>query len=295
MKINLQNFEQYCLLYIDNELSATAKQELELFIAANPQCASELALLRETVLTPTPISYPNKALLYRFQEMEASLPTSIKQKLYRSKPKVMQGFFNRPNTRYAIAIAALLMIFIGYQWIAPTTEVAKSTGQLAQQNKKLNKQSSANPSQVKATLVANTIVNTMLATHSKQTTSQEQHRENIIPTTNNPAGATVASTATTYTFATPTTPALSSKNNAPISSTQLETNLSRADVHAKNDIVNSNTIITDNSHETYEELNTEDADRTIYIANLEIDGDKLRGFGRRFNALLKRNKTEKEK
>jgi hypothetical protein len=36
-------------------------------------------------------------------------------------------------------------------------------------------------------------------------------------------------------------------------------------------------------------------DRTLYIANFEIDGEKLRGISRRINAIFKRNKNEKQK
>jgi hypothetical protein len=46
---------------------------------------------------------------------------------------------------------------------------------------------------------------------------------------------------------------------------------------------------------TYEVIDTEDPNRTIFIANFEIDGNKFRGITRRVSALLKRNKSEKEK
>lgn len=46
---------------------------------------------------------------------------------------------------------------------------------------------------------------------------------------------------------------------------------------------------------SYELIDTEDPNRTIYIANFEIDGNKFRGLTRRVSALLKRNKSEKEK
>ena len=46
---------------------------------------------------------------------------------------------------------------------------------------------------------------------------------------------------------------------------------------------------------SYEIIDTEDPNRTIYIANFEIDGNKFRGLTRRVSALLKRNKSEKEK
>jgi hypothetical protein len=46
---------------------------------------------------------------------------------------------------------------------------------------------------------------------------------------------------------------------------------------------------------SYEMIDTEDPNRTILIANFEIDGNKFRGITRRVSALLKRNKSEKEK
>jgi hypothetical protein len=46
---------------------------------------------------------------------------------------------------------------------------------------------------------------------------------------------------------------------------------------------------------TYEVIDTEDPNRTIFIANFEIDGNKFRGITRRVSAFLKRNKSEKEK
>ena len=46
---------------------------------------------------------------------------------------------------------------------------------------------------------------------------------------------------------------------------------------------------------TYKEIDTEKDDRTINIGMLEIDGSAFRGITRRFSALLKRNKIEKEK
>ena len=73
-------------------------------------------------------------------------------------------------------------------------------------------------------------------------------------------------------------------------------------------MVESSSIIVDNTtmnstiaveqkieKEIFEEINTEDNDRVIYISNIELDGDKFRGITRRLNALFKRNKSEKNK
>jgi hypothetical protein len=50
-----------------------------------------------------------------------------------------------------------------------------------------------------------------------------------------------------------------------------------------------------NEKEVFEEINTEDNDRIIHISNFEVDGDKFRGITRRLGAILKRNKSEKNK
>ena len=59
-------------------------------------------------------------------------------------------------------------------------------------------------------------------------------------------------------------------------------------------VLNRNDVIS-NEEGNYNNINVEDRDRSIYIANFEIDGEKLRGVTRRINAILKRNKNEKQK
>ena len=61
-----------------------------------------------------------------------------------------------------------------------------------------------------------------------------------------------------------------------------------------NTTINNANIISE-TPENYNTINTDEHDRTIYIANFEIDGDKLRGVTRRINALFKRNKNDKQK
>jgi hypothetical protein len=67
-----------------------------------------------------------------------------------------------------------------------------------------------------------------------------------------------------------------------------------ANAIAKNSI-DSETETEENRPASYEVIDTEDPNRTIYIANFEIDGNKFRGITRRVSAFLKRNKSEKEK
>ena len=46
---------------------------------------------------------------------------------------------------------------------------------------------------------------------------------------------------------------------------------------------------------SYEIIDTEDTNRAIFIANFEIDGNKLRGLKRKVTSLFKNNKSERNK
>lgn len=50
MNINRNNYEEFFLLYADNELSATEKQQVEHFAAAHPDLKAELDMLLQAVL-----------------------------------------------------------------------------------------------------------------------------------------------------------------------------------------------------------------------------------------------------
>ena len=50
MKINLDNYESFFLLHVDNELSAMQRKELDEFLRSYPYLQAELDQLKETVL-----------------------------------------------------------------------------------------------------------------------------------------------------------------------------------------------------------------------------------------------------
>lgn len=49
MQINQHNYEEFFLMYIDNELSAQEKEMVETFVEQNPELAGELQLLKQTI------------------------------------------------------------------------------------------------------------------------------------------------------------------------------------------------------------------------------------------------------
>ncbi len=66
--INETNYEEFFLLYIDNELSAAKREEVEKYVLQHPKLQDEFITLKQAVLTPEIISYGNKEDLYRTEK-----------------------------------------------------------------------------------------------------------------------------------------------------------------------------------------------------------------------------------
>jgi hypothetical protein len=72
--INLTNYEEWLVLYSDNELSAEQRTAVEHFVAANPSAKKELALIQRSKLQPEEIIFADKASLYRKEEKVRPMP-----------------------------------------------------------------------------------------------------------------------------------------------------------------------------------------------------------------------------
>jgi len=286
MKINTTNYEEYFLLYIDNELSTEQKTAVENFIEANPNYQKEFELLKQTVFAPEPFEFEDKILLYRLEEMEASLTTTFKQSLYRNEGKVIEGYFNTKLIRSIAAVAAIVILIIGYNLI-PTTGKQNNQTELAK-NVLLP--------------INNTEHNIGVSSNQDQKLVVQNEIHKIAQNSTKPT-ITLPSIATEKTDITPQVGMIQSITNSTGRLANYENEIHTAPIvnnsvaiTAVNEKIASNESSVDaEAKEEFETINTDNPDRTIYIANMEIDGDKLRGFTRRIGALIKRNKTEKEK
>ncbi|MGE5107853.1 MAG: anti-sigma factor family protein [Sphingobacteriales bacterium] len=75
--INASNYEEYFLLYADNELSAEEIKEVEKFTASSPAMQQEFDLMQQAILiADNNIVFPDKTFLYKKEEPRRVLPIS---------------------------------------------------------------------------------------------------------------------------------------------------------------------------------------------------------------------------
>jgi hypothetical protein len=70
MNLNRHNYEEFFLLYVDNELSAAERKAVELFVQENADLKAELNMLQQTVFNADDVVFDNKAGLLK-EEMTA--------------------------------------------------------------------------------------------------------------------------------------------------------------------------------------------------------------------------------
>ncbi len=77
MNINRDNYEEYFLLYADNELSAGEKNVVELFLADNPDLKKEMQMLQQAILEPEQVLFENKENLLKPQRHDIEIQQQL--------------------------------------------------------------------------------------------------------------------------------------------------------------------------------------------------------------------------
>ena len=335
MQLNESTYETIFLLYIDNELSPEERLEVEAFIVDNPSYALEMEALKATVLSSDKIQYPFKENLKEQAEISLDgmeedwdkdwnatyatmlkadveaipgLSTSFKNSLKKetaSEAIIVKSFgFNQQKFTYA-AVAACLMVFFGYQQLTNSSVTDSQTSNSKATN--LNKVLAPNISPItttKSTGSSETIVSNLnkqvrvnsinpvtktsqLATTKLQASNFTKiQRSNLLQQESISMAETIPNNSVLENQAVMKEIPRTYNNPITINATPLA--VSTANIDAES-------TVDEKELTTYEVIDTEDPNRTIYIANFEIDGNKFRGITRRVSAFLKRNKSEKEK
>jgi hypothetical protein len=234
------------------------------------------------------------------------LSTSFKNSLKKetaSEAIIVKSFgFNQQKFTYA-AVAACLMVFFGYQQLTKISVSDVPTSNSKATN--LNKVLAPNISPItttKSTGSSETIVSNLnkqvrvnsinpvtktsqLATTKLQASNFTKiQRSNLLQQESISMAETIPNNSVLENQAVMKEIPRTYNNPITINTTALTKNS-----------IDSETETEENGAASYEVIDTEDPNRTIYIANFEIDGNKFRGITRRVSAFLKRNKSEKEK
>jgi hypothetical protein len=72
MSINRNNYEEYFLLYVDNELPAAEKSMVEVFVTENPDLQEELLMLQQSVVKPDAVRFSGKQGLLKPLPVDAA-------------------------------------------------------------------------------------------------------------------------------------------------------------------------------------------------------------------------------
>ena len=292
--INKNNYETFFMSYIDNELNAPERAAVEAFVLTEPKYAVELDLFKKLKLHAPNVEMEDKIFLYRFPEIDAKLDSDFKKSLYRKETPVRKIIFTPNLMKASFAIAAMLIFLIGVQLFKSDTNISESN----LLESPLKDKATVKSANILVPTENKTLANAALAT--KAITKNKAENRNQIQNETQNKNQTILSS-TNYTINSINTNIVSSSTNEAISE-----NDSQNTVVAKfNEAQISSTAMeaTATAEEkiipviptSYKEIDTEEEDRTISIGMLEIDGTTFRAITRKFSALLKRNKLEKEK
>lgn len=278
----LSEQDEQCIAYLENEMTNEEKASFENKLSANITLQSTVKQWQATFITPP---------------TTIEIDPNFKNSLYKKSAQIKPLWATVTFKRWA-SVAAILLLVIGYNLFnAENKQAALSftniNGVKTELNKtaviEINKGTDINATKKsialnkikKETLLP--IVNTNAQAQNENANSNLNSLSNTsFDAPNNDAAIVIVPKASIDTKATNETTALPMEIRP--------TSISNVIEEAKNNFE----AITPTQVQ-YSNIDTDEEDRIINIANLEIDGAKFRELSRKITTLFKRNKPENDK
>ena len=278
----LSEQDEQCIAYLENEMTNEEKASFENKLSANITLQSTVKQWQATFITPP---------------TTIEIDPNFKNSLYKKSAQIKPLWATVTFKRWA-SVAAILVVVIGYNLFnAENKQAALSftniNGVKTELNKtaviEINKGTDINATKKsialnkikKETLLP--IVNTNAQAQNENANSNLNSLSNTsFNAPNNDAAIVIVPKASIDTKATNETTALPMEIRP--------TSISNVIEEAKNNFE----AITPTQVQ-YSNIDTDEEDRIINIANLEIDGAKFRELSRKITTLFKRNKPENDK
>jgi anti-sigma factor RsiW len=265
--INEINYEEQFLLFLDNELTEKENAQTKAFLVAHPELQTAFEQLQQTKLPEETLSFGDKSVLYQKEE---------------NKPVVFAWW------RMAVAAAMIGLMVLVWNLVPTGKQVDPmvKSGKLETLPTKINesKPKVAEASMNNESLAnQNTKANQVPMSNNNKTVITElaansNNASNILPKNDDNANATEIAI-------------IEQPINTTIANNTVPTNLDNADhanqlghATASPDGSNDATIF---QQTVYKELDTDDENKSLYLGNLELNRDKLRGFFRKAGNLFK--------
>ena len=290
--INLHNYQDFLLRYIDEELDLRETEALIAFVAAHPAIGEELESLQSTKLDIETIACPSKALLYKNIFPVIVEPTTI---VYPNK----QNLFKKEKEKAPVILlkwwavgAAAVFIFIVARYGMFNGEAGgglsknSSSKNIAQKNSVVKAETStaSNATKSNAVVTSESLASTNIVSKQQNITTNPLQSGGLgdvaYHAIQNASTVTVSETAR----------AIPSYNGSIIDvKPTVIAEITTAPI-ALNQAAE-----TPEPNEIIETLDTEAAssNRSVMVGAFEIDKDKFRGLFRKANALFKNKETNK--
>jgi anti-sigma factor RsiW len=289
--INSSNYEEKFLLYVDNELTASTKANVETFVLQNPALQTEFTLLKNCILPNETIVCPNKESLYKKEE----------------KPVVFMWVKR-------LSVAAAFLLFAVMAWMLSnntnTTVVNKTSVAVSTKNNEKNigtpvTSGSTQPLNTETTATTTNNNKMSIAIPNEQQVVSKQFVNNIGMQTQNKVVETVVINKKEETIASTQQSNSVQKNNeiAGVINTTVQTE-NPMNVVVKNTDVANNTVKTVhkqapvNTVQTivYKTLEEDDdmtaSNNTVYVGNMQLNKNKVDGLMKKAKGLFAKSKKQ---